>query len=383
MLEADQDSRLADTVGYSANEIITFSFAYEDVDACTEANKENYEQKQNWVSIPGTQTTQHLIYRLGGAPTQAPDSEDDIFLIIIDKSCQWANGMNDPDDIFGAIWSNLWTPIIGTGEDARPDNTHGFKGTGDPIEFARQDMWDNSPKCFTYQHNMGKGKGFSVDYMLDENAGRCEAWARFLIAFTRIHGVNVQMIVMPPMKWMFEGSDHIKHFVDYDDAVKCLIMNQRHDGTSAQCGDKWYAPWGIWVDSDGQANPSFHNPPGTDSTKVSPHLVSFFDFIWETLPDCDIDIKYTDHVFVMCGNKFYDPSYQHGYNIGFDTINALCDASITYFLYGNMFKYNPITSEFKEEIDKKTIQIGGGETLTFNYFMQYKNETTTNEMEEL
>ena len=390
MLEADQDSRLADTVGYSANEIITFSFAYEDVDACTEANKENYEQKQNWVSIPGTQTTQHLIYRLGGAPTPAPDSEDDIFLKIIDKSCQWANGKKIQSDIFGAIWSNLWTPINGTGEDARPDNTHGFKGTGDPIESTRQDMWGNSPKCFTYQHTADAG--YYVTDMLDNNSGRCEAWARFLIAFTRIHGVKVEKVVMPPMKWMFEGADHIKHFVDYAEAERYLNDNKRYDGTSAIIGDKWYKPFGIWVDPDGQANPSFHNPPAVDnSTMVSPHLRALFGCIKRP------DIIFTDHVFVKYDNKYYDPSYRHIYNIGFDTINALCDTSVTYFIYGEMYEYSyifpllPILGEgFSQQSNPKVLYHGGGNRTgteinyyNIKYYKEQANDSFTAEMEEL
>ena len=244
----------------------------------------------------------HLIYRLGGAPTQAPDSKDDIFLKIIDKSCQWANGMNDPDDIFGAIWSNLWTPIIGTGEDARPDNTHGFKGTGDPIEFARQDMWDNSPKCFTYQHNMGKGKGFSVDDMLDENAGRCEAWARFLIAFTRIHGVNAKLVRLPSLKYIYRHNG-AESYISISDAAQLLMYND-----PSRVGDELLVPNSIHVNKNGQANPY-----------KAGHLAEYF-------PN-------SNHAFVKINGLYYDPSYEHPSGASYNTINELADNSIDYFIY--------------------------------------------------
>ncbi len=271
----------------------------------------------DWQVIPGKQTTTHLIYRLADTPkAQAKTAAGHLWLKIVDFTCSWANGQGTSAQVFDKIWNtdNFWTPLVAG---PKPNNGNGFRGTGDPTESTRLDMWNNAPKCYSYQHNMGLGNGFNADWLLDFNQGRCEAYQFFLRVFMGTHGIDADRQVMPAMKWRFVSNTGAVSFEKHADAIAHINNGQRPGGVAAQAGDVWYRPRGIWVNANGQANPFYAN---------SDDLVSF----WSTDPANGS----TDHVFIKYNGRYYDGSYEHAGGANYATINAKADAGVSDYYYG-------------------------------------------------
>ena len=149
----------------------------------------------------------------------------------------------------------------------------------------------------------------------------------------------------------------------------------------AQTGDAWYQPFGIWVSSDGQANPYMTVDPITGG---SPHLVSF----WQCVPGTA-----TDHAFVRYNGRYYDGSYDHPAGASHATINEKADAGISHYYYGGKLLFNG--TDFVD--DKPTLpleriwlgpfgwmrwSIGGGITVDEMNLLRVANDPAQSEMEE-
>ena len=328
---------LANTVGYDV-ETIEFTFKYNKkgegyVDANGNGSYDTGETiindngngtyDEELQDIPGKQTTTHLIYRLADAPkATAKTASGRLWLKIVDFTCNWANGLGTPAQVFDKIWNtdNFWTPIVAG---PQPDNANGFHGVNDPVEATRLDMWGNAPKCYSYQHNMGAGNGFTVDWVLDFNQGRCGAFAPFLMAFMGTHGLDTAEQVFPAMKWRFVSNAGVVSFEKDADAITHIANGQRPGGGAAQAGDVWYRPRGILVSAHGQANPFYAN---------SDYLVSF----WRTDPAN----HYTDHVFVKYNGRYYDGSYEHAGGASYATINEKADAGVSDYYYDGKWAFD-------------------------------------------
>jgi len=345
-------AKLDNTVGHAV-ETMTFRFQYNakketfvdtngngkfDVgEPLVDANG-NGKFDEDWRDIPGSQTTSHLVYRLADAPEktvlakaqqtfaqqqQNVPGHSRLYLKIVDFTCVWGAGKTSAEDVFDSYWKTgkFWTPFHAPGGgDRQPNNANGFYGTGDPTERNRLDMWGNAPKSYSYQHNMGNGNGYTVDWLLDHNQGRCGAWAPFLMAFMATHGLASEQQVFPLMKWRFVAANGNESFEEYAAAEAHMNAGQRPGGAAAQIGDQWYRPLGIFVNADGQANPyKVVNQPN------NPHLRSF----WGCFPNFNL----TDHVFVKYNGRFYDPSYDHANGVSHATINEKADAGVSHYYY--------------------------------------------------
>jgi hypothetical protein len=356
--ELKSSSTLTNKVGYGV-ENIEFSYQY------------RKDGTSEWIDIPGRQLTTHLIYRLAATPTSAASQclvgiGHYLCLKIVDFTSDWANGQQTPEQVFDQIWnsSHFWTPFT-TGP--RPNNALGFHGTGDPDETTREDMWGYVPKAYSYQHNMGYPNGFTVDWLLDYNQGRCGAFAPFLIAFMGTHGLNADQQNFPAMKWRFVSDASVVSFERNADAVPHKSNGKRPDGTSCQAGDKYYRPLGIWVNSNGQANPFYTN---------SQKLVSF----WTT----NLSAGTTDHVFVKYNSRYYDGSYEHAGGASYSSINEKADNGISDYYYDAEFTCNAVGSYQNTTASLPPLQIWLG---PFGYasaepLLIVPNSSSFDEMEE-
>ena len=372
---------LANTVGFGT-ETVEFTFKYNKkgesfVDANGNGSWDTGEALINddgngtfdaeWEDIPGLPTNTHLIYRLGDTPTAHAQTGGRLWVKIVDFTCDWANGRSTPKQVFDEIWNtdNLWTPFTAG---PQPDNANGFHGGNDPSEISRTDMWGNTPKCYSYQHDMGGSGGFDVDWLLDFNQGRCGAFAPFLLAFMGTHGLDATQQVFPLMKWRFVSNTGVVSFEKHADAVTHILNGQQPGGAVAQNGDTWYRPAGIWVDSHGQANPFYAN---------SPYLVSF----WQTR----LSYNYTDHVFVKYNGRYYDASYEHTGGVSYATINEKADASVSYYYYDGKWSFDAGVGSFLDvttTMPLDRIWMGpSGWTGLFN-LLKVANDPSKDEMEE-
>jgi hypothetical protein len=266
---------LPNTVGY-AEETVTFRYQYNATgESFVDTNgngtfdtgeplvdkDSDGEFDEDWRDIPGSQTTSHLIYRLVNAPTALALSQatnaggggiNALYMKIVDFTCAWGQdaSASNTDDVWAAIWetNNLWTPVA-TGPPPHPDNANGFVGRGDPVESNRADKWTNTPKCYTYDHDVGVEE--TVDYALDNNVTRCGGWARLLTAFAGYHGRPVSPIQITAL-WIRERGGVA--------SVQPIAGGGWVVGDTVWCHDirAGCPPGVIWLQVgaiDGQANP--------------------------------------------------------------------------------------------------------------------------------
>ena len=316
-------------VGYDV-EIIEFEFKYKKVG--------------KWENIPGHQATTHLIYRLAAEPQEyAKYNGKYLWIKIVDFTCDWAKGKTTPKEVFNEIWctNHFWTNFT---TDHKPDTgiSKGFHGQGDCLEMLYQDSWGNSPKCYSFQHNMGMGNGVNIQWMLNSNAGRCNAWSPFLMAFMGTHGISgANNQDMPSMKWLFvDGVTHAKSYVAAGLANDLYQRDLNPSSGTPKIGDTWYVPCGVWVKSSGQANQAYLHPD-LDGKMGSPYLRSF----WRA----ERSSAKIDHVLVKYDGRYYDPSYEHPNGLSYDIINHKADDSISHYYYGTayVYDYDVVTAKTK------------------------------------
>jgi len=327
--EMTSQAKLPERVGYDVEEI-TFRFQYHDTDADV------------WLDIPGKQTTSHLVYRLAAAPTDFAKQQGagDLYLKIVDFTCDWAKDTTTPEEVFAEIWngSNFWTPFQGNPLEPDRDSDNAFIGKGDPVESARQDAWNKAPMAYTFRHNLGPGQ--TVNNWLDHNYARCGGWVPVLRTFAGTHGLDTEEKRIPPMRWRFvDGASGDVLFVNYADALDLKNNNKRPGGEDAEVGDTWYRPYGIWVNAHGQANPYTNDPvwnPNPPLMQVggSNKLVSFWELYYPPFSNIP---ESTDHVLLKYNGRYYDPSYEHTGGISYASINQWADASISYYYYHRKF----------------------------------------------
>ena len=244
-----------------------------------------------------------------------------LYMKVVDFTCEWGDGKQTPKDVFESYWNSnsFWTTFDA---DPKPFNSSGFHGSGDSVESDRADMWGGKPKCYTYQHNMGTGNGFFIDWMLDHNQGRCDAWSRFLLSFMATHGAEAERQVFPLVKHRFVSASGTVSFFKESEKATTIDAGTRPDGSPLQTGDRYYVPAFIFVDSHGQANP--YVGPSSGRT-------SYLNTLWR------VEDTYTDHVFVKYDGKYYDPSYEHAGGASYSTINTKADHGVGKYYYNESY----------------------------------------------
>jgi hypothetical protein len=359
-------SRLPNNVGFNTH-TITFSFRYNatgesfvdtDGDGIHDAGEPftdrdgNGTFDENWKDIPGSQATSHLIYRLAGVPTdtalaQAPGQR--LWLKVVDFTCSWGGSRaggpaQSPAHVFEEIWNtdHFWTPFRAG---PRPDNSLGFRGTGDPVETARPDRWGNPPMCYTFRHDLsnpypGAFDGQTVDQWLDLNYGRCGGWSRVLPAFAGAHGHDLRPIALEMLVRRERAGAF--HFVTAAAAATggnavgdrlYLSATQVNIILGAGTVPPADRVTGIIVDSaiSGQANPA----GGPVDPVTGPWLARYFDNHALAFHDINGNGAFDG------GDLLYDGSYEHGAGTanrgGYASVQAVENAAIDEYRYRYRF----------------------------------------------